>query len=345
MMKKLRIKQGTLEWEKLRNTRIGSSEIFDIVRYYASNEELQNCGIDAEKFKAEKPYTTAWALYHKLIGDGIFRRGELAPEFAEYGHAVEPYGIYILQQGRDTKIKPAEVYADERLIASLDAAGVAEDIDMLALFQNSEGSPDIGQRFVCEQKTMMPQMIKRGMPYKYIVQAQYQILETKADFFILQVMILNEDSPFIRGRICQMSKATKFKYLSDNMVVRHYYFKNNPHLARLIEVCIDRFFEDVDERKEPTPYILCDSQQNVIESIRLNTLYNDEYIKEYDLSAYAEAMQEKSVAEEKRQQELQKIVGTAKAGNVCRFRSSDDWIGFFSSDGKFLCKRREAGTA
>lgn len=340
-MKRVRLKQGTLDWEKFRNTRIGSSEIFDIVRYYASEDELQNCGFNAESFKAEKPYTTAWALYHKLLNDGIFRRGELAPEFAEYGHAVEPYGVRILQRERFHKVKPGEVYANERLIASLDVSGVAEDIDAETVFDYGEGSPVIGQRFVCEQKTMMPQMIKHGMPYKYIVQAQYQILETKADFFILQVMILNEDSPFIRGRICQMPPRKRYEYLDENMTVRHYYFKDNPHLARLIEVCIDRFFTDVNERKEPMPYMLCDNQQNVIESIRLNTLYNDEYVKDYDLSGYIEAKTAESEAEKRRKSELQKIIEAAKSENVCRFRSPDGTTAFFSSNGRFLDKQGE----
>lgn len=73
-MKKVRLKQGTLAWEKARETRIGSSEIFDVVRYFATDIELQNCGINAEKFKKESPYTTAWALYHKMLNDGLYKK-------------------------------------------------------------------------------------------------------------------------------------------------------------------------------------------------------------------------------------------------------------------------------
>ena len=108
-MKKIKLKQGTLLWEKARATRIGSSEVFDIVRYYASDDELQNCGINAEDFRNEKPYTTAWALYHKLMDDGIYKKEALDPEYAEYGHAVEPYGVYVLQKGRAKKLRPGEV--------------------------------------------------------------------------------------------------------------------------------------------------------------------------------------------------------------------------------------------
>ena len=50
-MKKMKIKQGTRAWENAKETRIGSSEVFDIVRYYATNDELYNCGFDAKMFK------------------------------------------------------------------------------------------------------------------------------------------------------------------------------------------------------------------------------------------------------------------------------------------------------
>lgn len=192
-MNKTKLKQGTLEWEKARLTRIGGSEVFDIVRYYATDEELQNCGINAERFKEEKPYTTAWALYHKLLNDGIYQRQSLPPEFAEYGHAVEPYGLKVLQTGRTHKLKPGEVYASDKLIASLDISGVSEDIDVRP-FNYGGGFVPVGKKFVCEQKTMMPTVIKRGLPFKYIVQAQYQITMTKADFYILQIMVLGNDT-------------------------------------------------------------------------------------------------------------------------------------------------------
>ena len=338
MLNKVRLKQGSLAWEKVKNSRIGSSEIFDIVRYYAACEELQNCGINAEDFKSEKPYTSVWALYHKMLNDGIYKKEALDAEYAEYGHAAEPYGVHILQKGRIKKLKSAPVYADKRLIASCDMEGIAEECDLEHGFDYGLGRPKIGQRFVCEQKTMRPDMVKRGIPFKYIIQAQYQILETKADFFILQIMILKEDTPFIRGKICQMSKKKRFEYLDENMTVSHYYFKNNLHLSRLIEVCIERFFSDVDTRKEPNPFLECDSQQNIIESIRLNTLYNDDYVFDYDLKDFLRAKKEEDVQEAKKREELQKIIETAMKNNVCRFHSSDGSSGYFSKNGRFLTK-------
>lgn len=338
-MKKVKLKQGTLAWEKARESRIGSSEVFDIVRYYSTDEELQNCGINAEDFKAEKPYTSVWALYHKIKNDGLYHKEALHPMFAEYGHAVEPYGVRVLQKGRAKKLKPGEVFINERLIASLDISGNAEEIDIRP-YDFGSGKPKIGQRFVCEQKSIMPQAIKKGVPYKYIIQAQYQITMMKASFYILQFMALKEDSEFIRGKICQMSLKKRYEYLDNNMTVSHYYLKNNVHLSRLIEECIKRFFSDVDNNNEPAAYIEYDTPKNIIESIRLNTYFNDKSTHDIDLSLYAKLKSEEDEAILKRKNELQKIVDIAKENNVCRFRSPDGTTAMFVKDGSF--RLREA---
>lgn len=340
-MNKTKLKQGTLDWEKARLTRVGGSEVFDIIRYYATDEELQNCGINAERFRQEKPYTTAWALYHKILNDGVYQRQLLPPEFAEYGHAVEPYGFKILQQGRSRKLKRGEVYASDRLIASLDISGISEDVDVRP-FNYGGGYVPKGKRFVCEQKTMMPAVIKNGIPFKYIVQAQYQIIMTKADFYILQIMVLKDDTVFERGKITQMSVRKRAEYLKDKMSVTEVYFANNPHISALIKICLDRFFADVDNRKEPTAYITSDTQKNIIESIRLNTVYNKNLTLTYDLSAYLKAKEEVDKAEEKRKLELQKITEQAKEYNASRFTTNDGKIiGSFTAAGAFLIKERE----
>ena len=337
-MKKVKLKQGTLAWEKARSLRIGSSEIFDIVRYYATDDELQYCGFNAEDFRAEKPYTTTWALYHKILNDGFYKKEALAPEFAEYGHAVEPYGVYVLQKGRQKKLRPGVVYANDRLIASLDIEGTAEEVDIVP-FAYGQGTPKVGQRFVCEQKTMLPERVTNGLPFKYIVQAQYQITKTKADFYILQLMVLkNGDTPFLRGKICQMSRKMKYKYLDENLTVTNYYFKNNEHLAALIEKCLKLFFEDVDARCEPKPFMECDNSKVVIESIRLNTLYNDKLYLDLDLTDYMKAREAKNEAEKRRMAILQNIVEIAKENNVCKFNSADGVTAQFDKAGRFIVK-------
>ena len=336
-MNKTNLKQGTLKWEKARASRIGSSEVFDLVRYYATDDELQNCGINAEDIRAEKPYTTAWTLYHKIINDGIYQKQEIPPELSEYGHAVEPYGLRILQEGRKLKLKPSEVYIGDRLIASLDISGVSEEIDQRP-FDYGVGTVPTGKNFVCEQKSMMPVVLKNGLPIKYIIQAQYQIVSTAKDFYILQVMVLDNDTVFERGKIVQMSKSKRFEYLKDKMTVTSLYFQNNEHLAMLIKTCIDRFFSDVDNFREPTPFLPYDKQKNILESIRINTYYNKDLTLDYDLSEYIRAKTEAERAEEKRIEALQKIIEAAKEFNASRFKSKDGTTASFSASGAFLLK-------
>lgn len=337
MLSRTKLKQGTLSWEKARESRIGSSEVFDVVKYYATDEELQYCGFNAEKFREEKPYTTVWALYHKILNDGLYKKEALAPEFAEYGHIVEPYGISILRKGRQMKIKPGTVYADKRLIASLDAEGIAEEVDKVP-FAYGDGTPKPGQRFVCEQKSMFPQAVKKGLPFKYIIQAQYQILQTKADFFILQLMVLKDDSVFNRGKVCGMGKASRFKYFDENLIVTPYYFKNNIHLGNLIEKCLDLFFADVDALNEPKPFLENDSSKNIIESIRLNSLYNDKQVLSFDLSDFLLARDDEEKAIKRKREILQDIVDIAKEKNACRFISVNGTTALFAKDGSFRIK-------
>jgi hypothetical protein len=340
-MKKVNLKQGTLQWENAKTTRIGSSEVFDIVRYYATDTELMNSGINPEAIKAEKPHTTVWALYHKLHDDGLYQKGQLAPELADYGHAVEPYGALLLQQGRQLKLRRGEVYTEKRLIASLDIAGVSEEIDERD-FDFGEGRVLPGKRFVCEQKSMMPIVIKNGLPIKYIIQAQYQISMTRADFFILQVMVLENDTVFERGKITQIGKAGAKKlaaYLDGKMKVQTLYFANNERLAKLIDLCLKRFFADVDEKREPLPFLPHDSQKNVLESIRINSFYNkDAKVESEHLADYLNAKTQADEWDDRRIQILNNILHEAKNNNTTRFYSADGHFGSFDARGAFTVK-------
>lgn len=339
-MKRVSLKQGTLDWEKAREQRIGSSEVFDIVRYYASDEELQNCGINAEVFRMEKPYTTTWALYHKMIRSGIYKKSVLEPELAEYGHIVEPYGVRKLQSGRRRKLRAGTVYADDKLIASLDCEGIAEDVDVVG-FVNGPGTPKVGQRFVCEQKSMRPDAVKNGLPFKYITQAQYQIQQTKADFYILQLMVLDQDNVFLRGKLCGMGRTRRYSYFDKHLRVSQFYFKNNVQLGRLIEECLKRFFSDVEHGREPSAFLDQDSTANIIESIRLNALYQESFPLNTNLEHYLKLKISAENAERLRKEELQRILNIAKENNCCKFFSDDGTTAIFDKRGSFRIKSGE----
>jgi hypothetical protein len=188
----------------------------------------------------------------------------------------------------------------------------------------------------------MPAKLKKGLPIKYILQAQYQIAMTNADFFILQLMVLNNDTPYERGCISSMTRKKMNAYLDENMTVTHLYFQNNEHLAMLIKSCLDRFFTDVDSSKEPTPYIVNDKVKNIIESLRANTFYNDSLVLDFELGKYIKAKAESDRTESERKAILQGIIETAMKHNASRFKSEDGTTASFDKRGAFLVKEKKA---
>ena len=198
----------------------------------------------------------------------------------------------------------------------------------------------VGEKFVCEQKTISP--YKGHLPLKYVIQAQYQISMSKANYFILQAMILNEDTPFERGKIVALANTNKskfFDYVKGKVKIQHIYFNNNEALAQLIKVCIYRFFEAVEKREEPAPFIQIDNISNIIVSIRQNSFYNPELAKEYDLTKYIKLKKECDLAELNKRQEMQKIIEFIMDNNCSRlFDSVSGYSAFFTSNGRFLLK-------
>ena len=337
-MKKMKIKQGTRAWECLKESRIGSSEVFDIVRYYASNDELQNCGFDAKKFKDELPFVTTWALYHKMLKDDIYQKPLLAPELGEYGLAMEAYGLKTLQEGREFRLRKGDVFVSDKLIASLDISGISEDIDKRE-FDFGQGSVEGGKKFVCEQKTVSP--FKDHLPLKYVIQAQYQITQSQSNFFILQAMILDNDTPFERGKIVALANTNKkkfFDYVKDKVKVQLFYFNHNEALAQLIKKCLDRFFKDVEQRKEPKPFILVDNVSDIMASIRNNSFYNPDLTKEYDLTEYVKSKKDYDAASKAKTEAQQKLIEFAMENNCSRFIGEDGYSVVLSSNGRFLLR-------
>ena len=337
-MKKANLKQGTRAWENAKESRIGGSEIFDIVRYYATETEIQNCGFDAKKLKEEIPFVSTWALYHKMLNDGIYRKPLLEPYLSEYGLAMEKFGLKVLQENRTNKLKKGQVFLSDKLIASLDISGISEEIDVKP-FDFGRGTIKAGEKFVCEQKTISP--YKDTLPLKYIIQAQYQILMSGSKFFILQAMILNEDTPFERGKIVSLANSNKkkfFEYVKDKIKIQHIYFNHNEALSQLIRVCIDRFFRDVEQRKEPKPFLQVDKASNIIISIRQNSFYNPDLTKEFDLTEFATCKKALELAEKNKKAAMQKIIEFAMENNCSKLFDSNGNTASFSSDGKFLFK-------
>ncbi len=188
MYKKLNIiklKQKSNAWLDLKDTRIGSSEIYGLVKYYIKDEELESLGINSTEFK-EKPYTTAWEIWHKFMSKDIYVRKPLEWVLAEYGNSIEKFAFKWIQKKENFKygecaFNEGEVYTNDNdiRIASLDIEAM---INSTEIFQDSNGN-DISLKddneFVVEVKAMSKfkvskdKIITSGVDWKYILQLQY----------------------------------------------------------------------------------------------------------------------------------------------------------------------------
>ena len=154
-------------------------------------------------------------------------------------------------------------------------------------------------------------------------------------------MILDKDTPFERGKIVALANTSKKKfleYVKDKVKIQLIYFNNNEALVQLINVCLDRFFADVENRKEPKPFIVVDSVSNVMTSIRQNSFYNPDLIKEYDLSEFATCKDNFEKAKKAKEDAQQKIIEFAMQNNCSRFAGANGYSAMISSNGRFLLK-------
>ena len=89
-MKTINVKQKTEKWLDIKRSRIGSSEIFGLINHYITPQELQNAGVDSDKFN-DDPYITAYQLYHKLKNPGLYIEPEFDYMLSKFGHKIERF--------------------------------------------------------------------------------------------------------------------------------------------------------------------------------------------------------------------------------------------------------------
>jgi len=89
-MKQLTLKQNTQNWLDYKKDKIGSSEIFGLIRYYITDQELQNVGINSDQF-SEDPYVTAFQLYHKFKNPAIYIEPGFDEHLGKFGKRIEEF--------------------------------------------------------------------------------------------------------------------------------------------------------------------------------------------------------------------------------------------------------------
>ena len=163
----------------------------------------------------------------------------------------------------------------------------------------------------------------------------------RMDFYILQLMVLDQDDTFLRGKLCGMGRNRRHAYFDKHLRVSLFYFKNNVQLGRLIEECLKRFFLDVEHSREPRAFLEQDCPANIIESIRLNALHQDAFPLPENLERYLKLKISADNAEKLRKEELQRLIDIAKENNCCKFISEDGTTGMFDKRGGFRVRSGE----
>ena len=263
---KTELKQNTPEWLEEKNTGIGASEIAAVVKSFVPQKDLMEIMGDKPvlNFLSEDLYTTGYQVYHKVKKG--YRIEPLPDELSIYGHAMEKYLDYkvkddesFIYQGTEDFIKRPDIspYA----VCSPD--GYAES--KREVYYDINARPITAQHLVWEKKTVNPFKAARenifynGLPWQYIFQLQYQMLLKDVEAGILSSMVLDEDTPFNRGRIVSLIEQQQFEEIDKqfNITVNHFVYGIIPEIQSAIKTALLNFERAVKENLTPQINTAC----------------------------------------------------------------------------------------
>lgn len=248
-------KQNTSDWLDAKNYGIGASEIASVVKSFVPQSELMSIMGDkpAINFLSEDLYSTGYQVYHKIKRG--YRIEPIPDELSVFGHAMERYLDYKVKDHTEFLFEPTDDFIkrpDISRYAVCSPDGYATSI--------SGNFVDINLRhhqtnhLVWEKKTVNPFKAMRenvfynGLPWQYIFQLQYQMLLKDVDAGILSSMVLEEDTPFNRGRIVSLIEQAQFDKVDElfNIRVDHFIYGVIPEIRNAILVALKRFEEAID---------------------------------------------------------------------------------------------------
>lgn len=253
-----KIKQGSDKWFSLKSHTIGSSEIYALIFHYITPEELQRVGINSEEF-TEKPYTTAWHLYHKFVNPHCYVDFELDYAYEVFGKKIEEYALHYLKTHNQdiANYSKGGVYTNGITVASLDIEGVATNGAIITDSNGYQISTADNPNFAVEVKAQSKFQSQKnniqtnGVDWKFIFQLQYQLMVSRFQWGKILVFNLNNDNQFERGRIAEMPKQKLIKHLDNNSTVYEFTYKVRPEYQYLIEKALSRFEMDIKLHNEP----------------------------------------------------------------------------------------------
>lgn len=258
-MPRLNIKQRSDEWLKLKETKLGSSEVFGLVHYYITEEELQNAGINKDEFQ-DTPYSTAFELFHKFKNPDLYITKPFTKENKLFGERIEEFAFhYLNNKGKkyNTSIEQGGVYVEDGLIASLDIEATANSTDIIQDANGHYISLKDEPRHLIEIKGSSNYLVKsknteiKGVDWKFIFQTQFAMMLTGYSWCRVIVVSLLSDTQFERGLICGMPKQKAIKYIKDHAEIHNFIYKVRPEYQYLIKTAIKRFEYDLKANNSP----------------------------------------------------------------------------------------------
>lgn len=317
-MRKVNLKQGSIQWLSARSSRIGASEAYAIIRHYASENELLNCGIQPDDIISEVPFIGVYALYQKIAAGATLNNISIWD--SEFGHALEAWFK------NKFSVKPkSPVYLDHQSIVSLDAI-------------DGSGCEYVPDGAIVEIKTNRHKTTKLA----WVIQATLQCAAAQRDEAYIAVISLFDVSEARRGAVVNayntMGKRKFFKYIDTlNPQVDVIKMEYNPKLFALWKVCLERFFYDLKLNLPPLPIIGEIKDKSSIKELLSN--YNDEVnIAEEELLEYEKSCRLLKEAQEYKNITEQKLFEYS-VKNKARALKSENMMAKWSASGALLLKR------
>lgn len=237
-------------YEKKRH-RIGSSEIFSLVQHYLTDTELLNFGVQPSSVRGEQPFRTAFYLYHK-VRETLPKEITLSRSMGDYGLAAEFVAEKWLKDNGYNPTRPDQTISGNCVASADFMCSATKTI-------NQDGvilAP--GDKFICENKTFVPQMLKKvkeeGIPFKYICQLQYQLWLYGIHTGAFSSMELADDTADERAYIAGVFAGSKTKGLKQfyaRFTKSIVFMEYKPEYGAMFELVLERFFNDVNNAHEP----------------------------------------------------------------------------------------------
>lgn len=231
--------------------RIGSSEIFSLVQHYLTDTELLNFGVQPSSVRGEQPFRTAFYLYHK-VRETLPKEIELPRSMGDFGLAAEFVAEKWLKENGYNPTRPEQKISGNCVASADFMCSATKTI-------NQDGvilAP--GDKFICENKTFVPQMLKKvkdeGIPFKYICQLQYQLwlygIRTGAFSSLELVDDTADERAYIAG-VFAGSKSKGLKQFYARFTKSIVFMEYKQEYGAMFELVLERFFNDVNNGHEP----------------------------------------------------------------------------------------------